>query len=202
MTAVVPLDGEATERAVAVLQAGDLVAVPSDVGYVVLADAFVMDATLRLRAVDDRLTMLVRGPRQVIGIAEVVPEPAERLMAAFWPGPLAITCAAARGIAVDLGGAAETVTVRMPDDDLVQALLVAVGPLACGTPTQSAEAASGVGRLDVPLAVDAGRRAVRRVTVVDVSGGGARLVEHGAVPVDAVQAVVTGAAGWGGVPEG
>jgi L-threonylcarbamoyladenylate synthase len=201
VTAVVPLDGAALERGVEVLRTGGLVAVPSDVGYVVLADAFATDATRRLRAVDDRLTMLVRGPRQVIGVAEVIPEPAERLMAAFWPGPLGIICASAHGIAVELGGAAGTVTVRMPEEDLVHVLLTAVGPLACGTPTQSAEAASGVGRLEVALAIDAGRCAVRRVTVVDVSGGGARLVEHGAVPVDAVQAVVTGAAGWGGVSE-
>ena len=77
---------DAVTRAVDVLQDGGLVVVPTDTVYAVIADAFQRGATQRLLGVKGRgrevpLSLLIRNPRQVIGLARDVPETAERLMA-------------------------------------------------------------------------------------------------------------------------
>src|SRR5699024_6430198 len=82
-------------QAVEALQDGQAVVLPTDTVYGIGADAFNLDGTARIFAAKDRerrvpLPVLVRSPKQLLGLTPAVPEVAEALMAAFWPGALTL----------------------------------------------------------------------------------------------------------------
>jgi L-threonylcarbamoyladenylate synthase len=200
---------QACERAATLLRAGALVVAPTDTVYGVLADAFAPDATQRLFAARgaDRshpLTVLIRNPRQVVGLTEGLSEAAERLMASFWPGPLTLVCTAARSLGWDLGDAGGTVAIRMPADELLHELITEVGPLAssgacrAGRPP-AATVEDAVAELGdaIALYLDDGARSGGASTVVDVSRGGAEVRRVGTISANAVVEAATGAVGWG-----
>jgi L-threonylcarbamoyladenylate synthase len=200
----------ARPRAAEVLRVGELVVAPTDTVYAVLADAFAPDATQRLFAARraDRgspLTVLIRSPRQVVGLTDRMSEGAERLMAAFWPGPLTLVCAAARSLGWDLGDTKGTVALRMPADELIHELITEVGPLASSgacragmPPATTVDGAVAALADDVALYLDGGSRPGGTSTVVDVSRGGAEVLRVGAISANAVVEAATGAVGWGG----
>ena len=203
---------DAVARTVKALNEGGLAVLPTDTVYSVVADAFSTEATRRIftvRASDRQapLTLLIRNPRQVIGLAREVPETAERLMAAYWPGPLTIVLEAQPDLPWDLGEAGETVALRMPADDLVLAVAAAVGPLACSganrrgdpPPATAAEAQAQLGD-QVALYVDGGLREAVPSTIVDCRRGSAVVLREGVVSTDHVNQVATGEVQWGSRP--
>ncbi|MEX2620040.1 MAG: ribose 5-phosphate isomerase B [Egibacteraceae bacterium] len=86
----------------------------------------------------------MRSPRQVSGLVEHIPDAAERLMAAYWPGPLTMVFPAAEGLSWDLGDARGTVSLRMPAADFLLELVAEVGPLACTGAGRAGEARGDV----------------------------------------------------------
>ncbi|HUG83476.1 MAG TPA: Sua5/YciO/YrdC/YwlC family protein, partial [Euzebya sp.] len=85
------------------LTAGSVVVLPVGGVYAVVADAFRPAATQRIFAARRRsrvtpLPVLIRSERQVSGLAGEVPETADRLMAAFWPGDLTLVLRASEGM--------------------------------------------------------------------------------------------------------
>lgn len=200
------------EHAAELLGQGELVVAPLDSVYVVLADAFAPDATAKLRAARGMspaapLTLLVRSHKQLPALASVVTEPAERLVAAFWPGPLTLLLPVTTTIAVDLGDTDGTVAVRWPLDERFNELTASVGPLACSTATRVGEpapteidAAQQAFGDEVGCYLDDGQLDGSRSTVVDCSRGGAEVVRRGAVSADDVYDVATAVVGWGGTP--
>lgn len=219
----------ARRHAADALRAGSLVVVPTDSVYALVADAFSPAATRRLLSLKGGrgggpLPVVVRSPRQVSGLVEHIPDAAERLMAAYWPGPLTMVLPAAEGLAWDLGDARGTVSLRMPAADFLLELVAEVGPLACTGASRAGEAvparapgvreqlAAGVdgdvgddvGRYvdgDVALYVDGGPCTGPPSTVVDVTRGGAHVLRPGAIDPEDIRLVVTGAVGWGRRPE-
>jgi tRNA threonylcarbamoyl adenosine modification protein (Sua5/YciO/YrdC/YwlC family) len=203
---------DAVARTVQALTGGQLAVLPTDTVYSVVADAFQTEATRRIftaRGSDRQapLTLLIRNPRQVIGLAKQVPETAERLMAAYWPGPLTIVLEVQPEMPWDLGDAGETVALRMPADDLVLAVAADVGPLACSganrrgdpPPSTASEARAQLGE-QVALYVDGGLREAVPSTIVDCRRGSAVVLREGVVSADHVEQVATGAVQWGSRP--
>lgn len=213
MSDIIPQGDESTGRVLHALRAGGLAVVPTDSVYAVVADAFSVAATGRLLELKGRgraapLSVLVRSPRQVSGLVEHVPEPAERLMASYWPGPVTLVFPAADGLTWDLGDTAGSVAVRMPADDALTALIAEIGPLACsaanrpgGEPGIDAAAAREQLGDDVAVYVDGGPRTGTPSTVVDVSREGARVLRAGAVTEDHILQVADGTVGWGRRPD-
>lgn len=203
----------AVDRASSTLEVGHLVVLPTETVYAVVADAFKPAATQRLFGAKRRsrtvpLPVLVRSPRQVIGLVADVPEPAERLMACYWPGPLTLVFRSVEGLSWDLGATRGTVMVRMPADDLVLDVIGTVGPLAAtaanrdsGPPPSSVDAAREQLGESVALYLDDGPRDGPPSTVVDVSRGFAEVLREGAVPERHVHDVATGVTGWGQRPD-
>ena len=66
----------------------------------------------------------------------------DRLVEAFWPGPLTVVCPEQPSLRWDLGDAGGTVAVRMPDHELMLELLVKHGPLAVTSANRSGEPAA------------------------------------------------------------
>lgn len=202
----------ARERAVDALRSGDLVVVPTDSVYAVVADAFAPAATARLQSLKQRgravpLPVVVRSPRQVSGLVEHIPEAAERLMASYWPGALTLVLPTAAGLSWDLGEARGTVSLRMPAADFLLELVAEIGPLACTGACRSGEAVAptveGVRRAlvaDVALYVDGGRCTGPPSTVVDITREGATVLRPGAIDAQDIALVVGGAVGWGRRP--
>lgn len=198
-----------TERVVDALRRGQLVVLPTDTVYAVIADAFQVTATHRVFTAKERgpeipLSLLLRNPRQVIGLATEVPETAERLMAAYWPGPLSIVLTSQPDMPWDLGHTRGTVALRMPADDFLLDVAAEIGPLACSganlagkMPAASvAEAQAQLGDA-VEVYVDGGARPYPTSTIVDCSRGGAEVLREGSVRSDDVRRVAEGDVGWG-----
>lgn len=203
----------AKDAAVVALREGRLVVIPTDTSYAVVADAFQPKATQRVFAAKRRtrhipLPVMVRSPRQVVGLVEGIPEPAERLMASYWPGPLTLVLPAAEGLTWDLGESRGTVMLRMPADELVTSLVQEIGPLVCtganragmAVPRTAQEAVEQLGEA-VAVVIDDGPREAPLSTLVDVSGERIEVLRQGAISEEDITDVATGAVGWGMRPQ-
>lgn len=207
-------DPQTPERAAAALRDGQLVVLPTDTVYGVAADAFQPAATRRLLRArgggrNRPLSLLIRSPRQVVGLAGDVPEAADRLLAAYWPGPLTVVLRAAPGMSWDLGNDAGTVALRIPTDELLLGLIKEIGPLACtgakrrGRP-QPATVEQAREQLGDAVAcyVDGGERLEAASTIVDATHGETiRVLRAAAIPSEHVEQVAAGRLDWGARPE-
>lgn len=195
----------AVTAAVEALQRGRLVVLPTDTVYGVAADAFSTAATARLFEVKRRsrrfpLPVLIRSPKQLAGLCTVVPEAAESLMAAYWPGPLTLVVPSEPNLAWDLGDAQGTVAVRMPLDDVTLDVIRNVGPLAVTSanltgqpPAATGEAAEQQLGDGVEVYVDDGpRRGRPPSTVVDLTRAVPAILREGAIDGEQALAVARG----------
>ncbi len=195
----------AVTRAAETLRRSELVVLPTDTVYGVAADAFDRDATARVFAAKERarrfpLPVLVRSPKQLAGLSTRVPETAERLMAAYWPGPLTIVITAEPNLRWDLGTNEGTVAVRMPLDDVALEVIRAVGPLAVTSANRSgrAPAPPAAGARDqlgdaVALYLDDGPRTDGQAsTIVDLTRREPHVLRTGQRASDEVLAVARG----------
>lgn len=202
----------ARRRAIAALRGGEVVVMPTDSVYALVGDAFNRTAMELLRRAKGRnrrlpFPVVLRSPRQVTGLVSDIPEQADRLMAAYWPGPITLVLPASDGLGWDLGDTRGTVALRMPTDDLLLSVIAEVGPLACtganraGAPpvhdVDEAEQALGT---TPALFIDGGRRDGPVSTIVDVTTPKATVLREGGVPTADVRAVVSGALPWGTRP--
>lgn len=196
---------DAVQAAATALRAGDLVVLPTDTVYGVAADAFDAGGTAKIFRAKDRsrafpLPVLVRSPKQVIGLVTRVPETAERLMAAYWPGPLTLVVASDANLSWDLGEAEGTVAVRMPLDQITLDVIRQVGPLAVTSANLSGrppartvtEAQQSLGE-SVAVYVDGGARTdTAPSTIVDLTRAEPHVLREGSVPTDEVLGVARG----------
>ena len=195
MTArLLPDDAAGRAAAIEILRAGGLVAMPTDTVYGVGVALLAPDGLPRLfaakeRPVDRAIVLLVADSEQAASVG--VLSPAARLLAErFWPGGLTLVLAQAPGAGLPavLTGGASTIGVRLPDHESPRALARALGPLPVTSANLSgrpdARNASDVlaqlgDRIDLVLDGGPARGGVPS-TVVDCSGGTARLLRAGA----------------------
>lgn len=187
------------------LRAGDAVVLPTDTVYAIAADAFNPTGTRRIFGAKRRsrrfpLPVLVRSPKQLLGLCPAVPPAADRLMAAYWPGPLTIVLDAETEMPWDLGDNRGTIAVRMPLDDVALDLVREVGPIAATGANLSgqppAATAAGVqqqlGDLVAVYLDDGPRGGAARSTIVDLTRGTPVVLRAGALPAGDVLAVAQG----------
>ena len=195
----------AVEVAASALGEGRCVVVPTDTVYAIAADAFNPTGTRRVFGAKRRsrrfpLPVLVRSPKQLLGLAAEVPTPADRLMAAYWPGPLTLLLRAQPGLAWDLGDDRGVLAVRMPLDDVVLDLVRAVGPLAATSanlsgqpPASTAEGArQQLGELVEVYLDDGARGGGTPSTIVDLTRARPQVLREGALSPPDVLAVAAG----------
>jgi tRNA threonylcarbamoyl adenosine modification protein (Sua5/YciO/YrdC/YwlC family) len=190
-------------QAVAALQRGELVVLPTDTVYGVAADAFSPAAVERLlvakgRGRDMPVPVLVGSWRGLDGLADHVTPSMRSLVEAFWPGPLTVIVRAAPSLAWDLGETRGTVAVRMPLHPVALAVLAETGPLAVssanrtGMPpaTTAAEAQEQLGS-SVAVYLEAGSSGdAVPSTIVDLTGPQPQVRRAGALELEALQAVL------------
>src|SRR5215831_9350473 len=122
-------DDTALGAAARALQAEHVFVLPTDTVYGLAALPRSARAVDDLSVLKDRpssmpIAMLVASREQALTLAGAVPDAAERLMEAFWPGPLTLVLPARDG------DGPETVGVRCPGHEFVRDLAQRVGPLA------------------------------------------------------------------------
>ena len=120
--------------ALGVLQAGGLVAFPTDTVYGLGALAFNNEAIESIYEAKDRplekaIPILIADADDLNRIAEEIPAMARLFATRFWPGPL--TCIVPKKQTLPQAvSATSTVAVRIPDHLDARALLRAAGPMA------------------------------------------------------------------------
>ena len=192
-------------EAVRAVEAGRLVIFPTDTVYGLGARPDDPVATTRVFAAKARppsleLPVLVANAAQARGVG-VLDERAERLAAAWWPGPLTLVvprATASRGW--ELGGDPETVGLRVPHHPMALALIAATGPMAVtsanrsGAPpaTTCEELAATFGDVvEVYLCQDEPLRGAAS-TVVDLAHGPMGILRQGAVDLADIERRMAG----------
>lgn len=204
---IVCADGRERDRAVAAahaaLRRGDLVLIPTETVYAVAADAFSARGVAALRqakGTDESFPLPVMVGRRttVAGIATGVSESAERLMDAFWPGPLTLLLTPQPSLAWDLPRNAP-VAVRMPLHPLALAVLASTGPLVVTganlpgltAPTDVDDALMQLGDA-ATVALDVGSvhdDDALPSSVIDATGEAPVVVRIGALSIDELRAI-------------
>jgi L-threonylcarbamoyladenylate synthase len=116
------------DEAVRLLEAGQLVAFPTETVYGLGADAENPEAVARIFAVKGRpsnhpvIVHVVDGA-DVSYWTDEVPEAAHKLIDAFWPGPLTIILKRAAHIPAAVAGGQDSIGLRCPSHPVAQALL-------------------------------------------------------------------------------
>jgi L-threonylcarbamoyladenylate synthase len=122
----------AIAQAVAQLRAGALVALPTETVYGLAADALNDAAVARIyaakgRPADHPLIVHLASSAQVRDYAAAVPDFAQRLMDAFWPGPLTLILPRRPEVAAAAAGGQASIGLRCPSHPVAQAVLQAFG---------------------------------------------------------------------------
>ena len=118
------------------LKAGDAVALPTETVYGLGADAFNVEAvkkifTIKGRPMNNPLIVHVANYDQVKYLTAEIPEIAQKLMDAFWPGPLTIILPKLDIVPDFVTAGNPTVAIRMPNNRLALKLIEAADtPLA------------------------------------------------------------------------
>jgi L-threonylcarbamoyladenylate synthase len=189
--------------AIRALQDGQLVAFPTETVYGLGADGLNDAACRRIfaakgRPSDNPLILHVLGPEDLEGLVADVPLSAQKLMAAFWPGPLTVVVPASAHVPPSVRAGLNTVAVRAPSHPVARGLIAGLGsPIAAPSANRSGRpsptTASAVyedmhGR--VPFIVDGGSTDVGlESTVVDCTTDPVTLLRPGGIGRDAVGAV-------------
>ena len=131
-------------EAAALLRAGGIIAFPTETVYGLGADARSDEAVARVfqakgRPSDNPLIVHIADRSQLDGLVTDVPEPAKRLMDAFWPGPLSLVLPAVPGtVSERVTAGLSTVAVRMPAHPTALAFLREAGcPVAAPSANRS-----------------------------------------------------------------
>lgn len=195
---------EVIERAGQLLQSGKLVVIPTETVYGLGANALDADAvekifTAKGRPSTDPLIVHVADRSQVDDLVNGVSATAERLMAAFWPGPLTLILQKSDRVPAQVTSGLNTVAVRMPDHELALAVIKAAGvPVAAPsankfgrvsptTPEHVAAELAGT----YELLVDGGpcTHGVES-TILDTTSTPPRLLRPGSITVEQLQAEI------------
>lgn len=206
-TDILPAEAPGFKRAAEVLAAGGLVAFPTETVYGLGADATNDHAVARIFEAKGRprfnpLIVHVAGEEAARRLVEW-PDAADRLAAAFWPGPLTLVLPLKPGAGLSPLVTAElpTLAVRVPAHPVARALLAAFdGPVAAPSanpsgrisPTSAAHVEAGLsGRIEAILdggACDVGVES----TIIGLGGEAPVLLRPGGLPAEAVEAALGG----------
>lgn len=130
--AITRLSQEEIQAAVEALRAGELVAFPTETVYGLGANANDPAAVRRIFAAKGRpsshpVIVHLDDPKYLPRWVHEVPPAAQKLIDAFWPGPLTLVLKRAPAINDIVTGGQDTIAVRIPSHPIAQQLLNAFG---------------------------------------------------------------------------
>ena len=188
------------KQAVALLEKGEVLAVPTDSSYALvchLDDKAAADKLRRIRGVDDKhhLTLLCRDLSELANYARVDNQQF-RLIKSATPGPYTFILEASKEVPRRLSHPARrTIGLRVPDHKVLQDLLalhheplLATTLIAPGESEPLNDAQEILRRYQNQIAgvIDAGACALEPTTVIDLSGGEPVLIRQGGGTLEAL----------------
>lgn len=192
------------DRALGVLRAGGLVAIPTETVYGLAADASNADAVRRIFAVKGRpmdhpLIVHVGSAGQLGEWAATIPVSAAVLADACWPGPLTLLVARAANVLDLVTGGRSTIGVRVPAHPLTLELLARFGGgLAAPSanrfgrvsPTTADHVRADLGD-DVDFVLDGGPCPIGvESTIVDCTVDPPQILRPGGIPTEHIAALL------------
>jgi L-threonylcarbamoyladenylate synthase len=206
-------------RAAAVLREGKLVAFPTETVYGLGADASNAHAIAKIfaakgRPADHPLIVHLSDASHLGRWAVNIPEAAEKLAAAFWPGPLTLILKRHPSVLDAVTGGQDTVGLRVPNHPLALQLLREFGGANGGglaapsanrfgrvSPTTAAHVHEELGDA-VSMILDGGPCAVGiESTILDLSAGTPRILRPGMLGAEAIAKVLGYAPELGGAQD-
>jgi L-threonylcarbamoyladenylate synthase len=185
---------EAIERAAAHIRRGDVIAIPTEALYMLVADPLNLNAVGRVFAAKGReihrsLPLLISGTFMAEELAKELSTRFHLLARHFWPGPLTIIVPASAKVPLKVTGNTGRLALRQTRSRVAQALLdwldqplIATSANISGQPT----CASGIevfgvmdGRVD--LVLDGGTCASYGATTVDITEPYWKVIKQGAI---------------------
>ena len=201
---VIPADDAAVTAATDLLRGGQIVAIPTETVYGLAADANNADAVAHIYAAKGRPDfnpLIVHVPDKAAAEKLAVFDAlAERLAAAFWPGPMTLVLPLRPDAPVTKAVTAglPTIAIRCPAHPVMQAVLAKsrlnlAAPSANKSggisPTRAAHVLASLGGA-VPMILDAGPCAAGlESTIVAVREEGWQILRPGPVTADAIAGV-------------
>ena len=163
-------DSAAIARAAQRIQAGELVAFPTETVYGLGADASSDAAVAHIfaakgRPADHPLIVHVASAAQVADYASSVPPFAKALIAAFWPGPLTVILPRRPGVAAAAAGGQDSIGLRCPAHPVALAFLAACHDL--GVKGVAGPSANRFGRVSPTTAAHVGSEFGDELLVLD-----------------------------------
>ena len=203
-TILTKADEASVKKAAELLQAGEIVAIPTETVYGIAASAFNGAAVKKIfeakgRPQDNPLIVHIDRMEMLEGLVARVPEGAKALAEAFWPGPLTIIMPRGPKVADEVCAGLDTVAIRMPSHPVARAVIAASGlPLAAPSANRSGGPSPTIaqdvmadmdGRL--PLILDGGACGVGvESTVITLAGEQPMLLRPGFVTKEQLEGVL------------
>ena len=183
------------ERAAAAVRRGEVIAIPTDALYTLVADPLNLHAVGRVFAAKGReahrsLPLLVSGVYMAEELVKEVNSRFYLLARHFWPGPLTIIVPASPKVPLKVTGNTGRLAVRQSKSKFANALLeylghtlIATSANISGQPTcRSGIDAFGMMDSRIDLVVDGGLCTGEGATTVDITEPYWRLMRLGAIP--------------------
>jgi L-threonylcarbamoyladenylate synthase len=196
---------EAIGRAAGAIRRGDVVAIPTDALYTLVADPFNLRAVGRVfeakgREPNRSLPMLVSGTLMAEELARELTGRFHLLARRFWPGPLTIIVPASARVPLKVTGNTGRLAMRQSRAPVGNALLemldqplISTSANISGSPTcRSGIEVFGVmdGRVD--LVLDGGACSGTGATTIDITEPWWRVIREGGVPEKEIAEVLKG----------
>lgn len=195
---------EELAEAARIIQAGGLVAFPTETVYGLGANALNEDAAKKIYAAkgrpsDNPLIAHISCVGELEPLVSRIPEAGRKLAEAFWPGPLTMVFPKSERVPHGTTGGLETVAVRMPSDPVANRLIALAGvPIAAPSANTSGRPSPTTAQHvwqdmngKIEMILDGGPVGIGvESTIVDVSGDVPTLLRPGAVTMEMLEAVV------------
>ena len=195
----------AIERAAAAVRRGEVVAIPTDALYTLVADPLNLRAVGRVFAAKGResirsLPLLVSDIVMAEELASEVSARFYLLARKFWPGPLTIIAPASSRVPLKVTGNTGRLALRQSQSKVANALLerlsqplIATSANLSGQPTcTSGIEVFGVMDGSVDLVLDGGTVAGTGATTIDVTEVLWKVIKEGAIPEKEIADVLNG----------
>ena len=192
------------DEAADILKKGGLVAFPTETVYGLGANGLNSEACRKIyeakgRPSDNPLILHIGERDQLNIIAEEVPESAQKIMDAFWPGPITIIFKKKSIVPDSVTGKFNTVAVRFPSNKIARSLINAAGvPVAAPSanisgkpsPTRASHVLFDMdGKIDMIIDGGAAHFGLES-TIIDVSTGVPTILRPGAITKEMLEEVV------------
>lgn len=189
------------QEAVTIIRSGGIVAFPTETYYGLGVDPFNENALAKLFEAKGRpllkpVLLLVADQRQVMDVAENVPEIAQKLMVHYWPGPLTMVLPAKPNLSSYVTGNTGTVGVRLSPHPVAKELLRLCKFPLTATSANKAGAAPAVTASDIYAAFDdqidivldgGSTPGETGSTLIGFEGGKVYCIREGSIPFDTIE---------------